>query len=489
MRILLIVSPYYYSHPFALKTELLGVLYLTSSLRANGHRVLVIDPTIERPQRIDRKKYYYGISEKQLKGKIRSFNPEVVGISCHYAYSHREAYKIASIAKDIKSDIVTVMGGLYVSVYQEKVLSDCKSIDYALIGESEESLLELLREISLKASLPRLDKIDGLLYRNGAETIKNEKKHFIDNLDSLPFPARDSVDIKRYMNNGSILYGLGNKPTLSLLTSRSCSNRCSFCNMKLVHGPRWRARSPDNVLYEIDEIVNKHRARHVFVMDDNFTFNPERVKSICEKIIQKGYRFCWNTPNGISVRKIDLELAKLMKRSGCTNVCIAIESGNEYIRNEVINKNISNEEIVNAIKHFNSAKIPVGAFVVLGMPGERKQHFQETVRLVKRLKLSFIVVTFATPFKGTELYNNLIHQGILKDDFLVEMDNEKSPVFSTGDFSKEELLRWRKKIYVEFYMSRIPRIVTEFLGGRLNWISISTLKRVLKEPYERCVHS
>lgn len=484
MKILFIVSPYYYSHPFVLRTELLGLLYLTSSLRAHSHEVSILDPTIERPQKIDCKKYYYGISEKQMKEKIFSFYPDVVGISCHYAYSHKEAYKIASIVKEIKSDIVTVMGGLYVSIYQEKILSDCNSIDYALVGESEQSLLELLTELSLKAGLPKLDKIDGLLYRKEGKIIKNEKKHFIDNLDSIPFPARDSVDIKRYMNNGSLVYGLGNRPALSLLTSRSCSYRCSFCNMKLVHGPHWRTRSPDNVVWEIDEIVNKYMAKHVFIMDDNFTFNPERAKMICDKIIQKGYRFCWNTPNGISVKKMDIELAKLMKRSGCANVCIAIESGSEYIRNEVINKRISNEEIVNAVKCFNSAKIPVGAFIVLGMPGEKKQHFEETVRFVKRLKLSFIVVTFATPFKGTELYNNLIHNGILRDDFLLEMDNEKSPVFSTSDFSKEELLKRRKKIYAEFYMSHIPRMLAEFLGGRLNWISLSTLKRILKEPYE-----
>lgn len=484
MRILFIVSPFYYSHPFALRTELLGILYLTSSLRAHSHKVSILDPTIERPQKIDSKKYYYGISDKQIKEKILSFHPDVVAISCHYAYSRKEAYKIASDVKEINSDIITVMGGLYVSVYQEKILSDCNSVDFGIIGESEQSLLELLNELSIKTRAPKLDKVDGLLYRKGAEIIKNEKKYYIDNLDSIPFPARDSIDIKRYMDSNSVLYGLGSKPALSLLTSRSCSYRCSFCNMRLVHGPRWRARSADNVVWEIDEIINRYKAKHVFVMDDNFTFNPERVKIICDKIIQKGHRFIWNVPNGISVKKIDVELAKLMKRSGCANVCIAIESGNEYIRNEVIKKKISNEEIINAVKCFNLAKIPVGAFVVLGMPGEKKQHFEETLRLVKRLKLSFIVVTFATPFKGTELYDNLVLDGTLSDDFLLSMDNEKSPVFSTVDFTKEELLKRRKRIYAEFYLSRIPGMLTEFLGGRLNWISLSTLKRVLKEPYE-----
>jgi len=251
--------------------------------------------------------------------------------------------------------------------------------------------------------------------------------------------------------------------------------------MWLVHGSRWRARSPENVLGEIDEIVNKYQAKQVFIMDDNFTFDIERAKNICNKIIQKGYRFHWNTPNGISVKRIDRELARLMKRAGCSNVCIAIESGSEYIRNRVMNKNISDQEIVNAVSNFNAAKIPVGGGLILGMPGETRIRFQETVKFVKRLNLSFLAVTFATPFPGTQLYNSLLKEGIIPEGYMASNDNYNYPIFATRDFSCQELLERRKIILSQFYLSHFPKLLTELLRGRLNWISPAMFKRIFIE--------
>lgn len=455
-------------------------MYLAANLRLHGHDVSILDPTIEAPKKMPNGTYYYGIMEKDLKEKITNYEPDVIGISCHYAFSHQGAYRIAVLAKTLNPKIVTIIGGLFPTIYKEKVLSDCQSLDYLLIGESEQTLPLLLSELSSHGSA-KLEAIDGLIYRKDNKIVNNGKKSFIDNLDSLPYPARDLVDIKRYMNTKTVLYGLGAQPALSLLTSRSCPNRCSFCNMWLIHGSRWRPRSPDNVLGEIDEIVNKYQARHVFIMDDNFTFDPERVKVICNGIIQKGYRFSWNTPDGISVKKIDAELARLMKRAGCSNVCIGIESGSEDIRNRLMKKNVSDQEIINAIKHFNSAKIPVGAFIILGMPGENKTHFQETINFLKRLNLSFVIVTFAIPFPGTELYANLIQEGIIPAGYIPMMDNFNYPLFLTKDFSRTELLERRKKLLIQFYSSHIPKLIVELFQGRLNWITPSMLQRVFVE--------
>jgi anaerobic magnesium-protoporphyrin IX monomethyl ester cyclase len=268
----------------------------------------------------------------------------------------------------------------------------------------------------------------------------------------LPFPARNKVDIKTYMNGSKIkrLYGLGFKPTLSLLTSRSCPNRCSFCNMRLVHGNRWRARSADNVLDELEEMIGVYHAEHVFIMDDNFTLNVDRAKTICEKIIQRKLFFRWNTPNGISVRGMDVDLAKLMKQAGCANVCIAIESGSEYIRNEVMNKRTSDVQIIRAAECFKAADVPVVGFILVGMPGENEGRFLETINLLHRLPLTSLVVSFAVPFPGTKLYDDLIHQGVVKSGYMAGMDDLNSPSFVTSDFTADDLKR-RKKILKEMF--------------------------------------
>ncbi len=251
--------------------------------------------------------------------------------------------------------------------------------------------------------------------------------------------------------------------------------------MWLVHGPRWRPRSPENVLGEIEEIVNRYKAEHIFIMDDNFNFDPERIKIICEGIIRKGFRFRWNTPNGISVKGVDAEMAYLMKRSGCANVCIGIESGSEYIRNDIMKKNLSNEEIEKATMHFKAAKIPVGGFIIIGMPGEDNNHFEKTVGFVRRLPLSFVVPGFAIPFPGTKLYRDLVDMGIIDKDFMVDIDNFNYPIFSTTDFTKEELLKRRKRLLMSFYSSHIPMIFRELVEGRLSWVGLNMIKRVCRE--------
>jgi magnesium-protoporphyrin IX monomethyl ester (oxidative) cyclase len=483
MKILIVVAPFYYPNPYAMRTELLGVLYLAAALRAAGHGVEILDPTIGPPRKTTDKKYFYGIPQQEMEQKMRAAAADVVAISCHYAYSHLQAYELAVLAKRINPNVVTVMGGLFASLYKEKLLSDCPQLDHVLMGESEKSFPRLLSALASGDKASGLAQVDGAVCRQDGGVKLNEKKDFIECLDELPFPARDMVDIGRYMNTKTVLYGLGGRPALSLLTSRSCPHRCSFCNMWLIHGSRWRFRSPENVLAEIDEIVNRYHAGHVFIMDDNFTFDPQRAKQICEGIIRKGYRFRWNTPNGISVRGMDPELARLMKRAGCANVCLGIESGSEYIRHEVMCKHISNEQITHAVNCLHGAGIPVGGFITLGMPGEKEEHFLETLRFTRRLKLSFIGTTFAIPFFGTKLYNDLIQQGVIAGGFVPEMDNFNVPSFVTKDFTARELIGRRQRLLLGFYSHHAPQLAAEFLGGRLNWITPGMFKRVFVEKF------
>jgi anaerobic magnesium-protoporphyrin IX monomethyl ester cyclase len=445
LRVLLVNAPYSFVDPTVHRTELLGLEYLCASLRSAGHEVSVWDPTLGEPSHLPNGLYYYGTTDQCSYNTIKIYQPDCVGISCHYSFASEEAYHLAVITKKVNPDIAVVMGGLFVSIFHEKALIECDAIDYCLIGESEISLVDLLSYFSGKEK--NLKEIDGLIYRQGKALLKNKKCAFIDDLDSIPFPARDIYGsrIKR-------LYGLGNKPALSILTSRSCPNRCSYCNMWLVHGSRWRGRSVENVINELDEILNKYKAEHVFIVDDNFTFKPERTKSICEKMIKKGYKFRWNTPNGISVKRVDEEMAVLMKRAGCANVCIAIESGSEYIRKIVMNKKISNSEIEHAVRCFKKAGIPVVGFVIIGMPGEDEGHFQKTLKFVRSLPLTSIVVSYAIPFPGTKLYANLLKEGVLDSDFSIRMDDFNTPVYATKLFTKEELIR-RKQILKDSFPS------------------------------------
>ncbi|MCX6996562.1 MAG: radical SAM protein [Kiritimatiellaeota bacterium] len=461
-RILLIQAPHTLADPMAHRTELLGIEYLAASLRKDAHEVSFYDPTLAIPICRSDGLHYYGCSESEIAERIKAFAPDIVGISCHHEFAALNAYRVAEIAKQNVPNVVTIMGGLFVSTFIEKPLQDCQAVDFGMIGEADETFPEFAKQLSSGKTCHAA--VDGLIWREGYTIQHKEKTRYIEDLDTLPFPARDLVDMRPYMTGCTDyrLCGLGFQPALSLLTSRSCPNRCSFCNMRLVHGPRWRGRSPENVIAELDEILNKHHASHVFVMDDNFTLRIERAKRICELIIQRGYRFHWNTPNGVSVKGVDAELASLMKRSGCVCVSVAIESGSEYIRTIVMNKKTARSEITNAIGCFVKEGIPVVGYVVIGMPGENEHHFMETVKLLKTLPLTSLCVSFAVPFPGTVLFEQLVKDGILHDGATVEMDDEETPCFETADFTKKDLLRRR-----DILKSMFPRmrVLCEIVEG------------------------
>jgi magnesium-protoporphyrin IX monomethyl ester (oxidative) cyclase len=451
MRVLLINAPFVFPDPTVHRTELLGLEYLAASLNRAEHKVSIWDPTLNPPVKLQEGHYYYGPSEAEIVEMTKRYRPDCVGISCHYSFASREAYVLARTIKDVDPGIVVVMGGLFVSIFHEKALIECESVDYGLMGEAEVSFADLLSRVVAGIGL---ETVDGLIYRRDGSFVKNKKRSFIEDLDSIPFPARELLDMTPYMHGSMIkrLYGLGGKPAMSILTSRSCPNRCSYCNMWLVHGSRWRGRSADNIISEIDEIVNRYKAEHLFIVDDNFTFKPDRTKIICERIIQKDYRIRWNTPNGISVKRVDDEMAALMKRAGCANVCVAIESGSEYIRNVVMNKKISNDEIEHAVSCFSRAGIPVVGFVLIGMPGEDAGRFDETMKFVRKLPLASIVVSYAIPFPGTKLHDDLIADCVIDKNFELCMDDFNTPVYETDCFTKEDLIH-RKKILKDSFPS------------------------------------
>lgn len=466
MKILLIQAPYFIPYKELYRTEWLGLLYLASSLKRGGFDVHIFDPTIETPIKMENG-FFYSVSDEKFASIIKGYNPDVVGISIQNRFSYDGACKVARIAKRVSQNrIVTVAGGVYPSVYKDKMLTNKKAtaFDFAFQGEAEHTFLNFLS--SYPSILSDLDTVDGLIYRSSGKVICNKKTHFISDLDELPFPARDLVDIETYMNSTPVLYGLGSHRALSLLTSRSCPYRCTFCNMKLIHGPRLRVRSVDNVLLELDELTAKYEAKEFFVMDDTFTCQVKRAKEICEGIIRKGYNIRWNTPNGISAREVDIELATLMKKAGCASVCIAIESGSDYVRNQLINKRLSNEQILKTVECFRKADIPIGGFLIVGMPGEKELYHKESVKFIRRLKLSFIVVSYAFPFPGTQMHEELIAKGYIKQDFDVQYDSYEYPVFDTEDFTKVDVIHRKSELMRAFYFNNGVRIAIELLTNK-----------------------
>lgn len=469
MRVLLTAAPYVLPYKETESTERLGLLYLAASVRSAGIDVAVYDPTVGPPLKVP-SGYVYSRPDDEVRQVLRRVRPDVVGISIHQAVNLEGARRLSRLAKETLSDeVVTVAGGVYPSVSRSAVLQQCPDIDFALQGEAEQSFVTLLR--LLNGGSVVAGAVDGLIWRQGDTVHVEPKTDFIKDLDAVPFPARDLVDIRRFMDTRLSIYGIGDRPSLSILTSRSCPHQCSFCNMWMIHGKRWRPRSPENVLAEIDEMVNRWGARDLFIMDDNLTLRSDRVIEICEGIIRRKYPIRWNTPNGISAKGATPEMARAMKAAGCKSVCVAIETGSEDFRRTAMNKRVGNDEIRRAVAAFRGAGIPVGGLLMLGMPGETDRRFLETLRFVKELPLTWIVVSFTFPHVGTRLYDEMLSCGIIDGPIRVGSDTYGEPVFETPDFSRETLIRRKSQLYRAFYGGKAPRILWDvatrwpYLGG------------------------
>lgn len=451
MKILLIYPQYSHSNEFDSRAPSMSLVYLASSLERSGHKVVIYDASLG-PIMKTEGVYRYGAADEEVRGFISNNNFDLVGITCSFTGRWKYAVKIAQQVKEVSPLAPVAVGGLFATSEWKYCLNNCKAVDFAMLGESELSFAQIANNISRGATISDACKdVEGVAWREGQGFFCNPRIGYNNKLDDLPFPSWHLVDLKRYFSLQRRIFEL-ETPCLPVLSSRSCPNRCRFCNMFITHGSRWRSRSAANVLDEIEYLIRRFSVRNLYFIDDNFSLDLERAKSICRGIIERGLSIHYNFHNGLSIKTIDFELVKLLKESGCTSVCLAIESGSERMRNKVYGKRLSTEKIIEVIRWFKKAGIPSIGYFMVGGPGETRQDFQMSKTLLKSLPLSFITVNIFTPHPGTELYDECKEKGWLIE-CLPEEENRVemfSPMLKTPDFTPQDIINWQKELYFSF---------------------------------------
>jgi anaerobic magnesium-protoporphyrin IX monomethyl ester cyclase len=315
MKILLIQPPMViypfetHSVPFPL-----GLAYMAAVLENEGYTVEILDCILEnwnKPAKEDGKEYY-GLSYKDIDREIRKRRPDIVGISCLFSSQWKHMKEIAKIAK--KYDCKVVVGGAHPS---SEVMSTIKNrnIDFVIIGEGEYTMLNIVKSIE---NAYNFRKIDGIAFRSNRKVVINPKTKFIENLDELPFPAYHLLSMKKYFQakrpHGTEVV---KPPSIAMITSRGCPRNCVFCSIHTIWGWRWRARSPEKVVDEIEFLVKNYGANEINFEDDNISLDKERMERICDEIIKRKLKIKWTTPNGIAIMTLDKKLLYKMKKSGC----------------------------------------------------------------------------------------------------------------------------------------------------------------------------
>jgi len=429
----------------------LGLAYIASYLERYSFKVRIIDANA---LRIDDEKVVDLIGERP---------PEIVGITAMTPYIF-SAWKIAKSIKQKFPSSLVVLGGHHPSVLPEESLKK-GFIDLVVIGEGEETMKEIA--CWRRAGSPNLEEIKGIAYKSEKEICYTEPRPLIEDLDELPFPARHLFDFpQRYTPSAC-----KKLPVAAIFTSRGCPYRCTFCHFDLF-GKRFRARTPENVISEIEYLIKTYGIKEFHIGDDNFALNVERVSKFCDLLIQKKINLPWACVGGIRINTVANypEIIEKMAKVGFYRTSVGIESGNQQILNN-IQKDITLEQIQKAVDILRKNKVFVGGYLMIGNYGENEKTVEDTISFAKSLPLDYVQIMIATPYPGTKFYQQLTgeEKGKLLTNDWHDFKIFTGAVFEWNNLSKAKIDKLYRKAYLRYYFD--PKfLIKSVLKFRLsNW--------------------
>jgi len=474
MKILLIQPPVQDFYQTSIRTQPIGLAYLAASLKRNGHEVEILDcqtgkkKSIPIPSELSYLKdfypfndrspfklytgyYHFGMGWKEIGQKIKDSKADVFGISSSFTPYHREALEIAQIIKEWDRKKIVVMGGAHVSGNPEGVLQS-PAVDYALMGEGEKRFPLLLEQIE-KQGRGSIKDIDGIGYREDGEIQINPLQSFIQDLDSLPPPARELLDPDRYR--------MRKKRSTMIVTSRGCPHGCAYCSTHLVMGTSFRTRTPEAIIKEMRECQKQYGIQIFDIEDDNFTFDQERAKRLMSLVIENfgeenlpaAGRFELSAMNGVSFASLDEELLKLMKRAGFHTINLSFVSVDPLTK-ERMKRPKTTTEFDKILEEVEQVGLNVIAYAILGMPGQTIEEMVDTlIYLMGKKVLIGPSVYYPTP--GTPLFERCKKKEILPPHFS-QWRSSAFPI-ETKEFNRLDLLTF----------FRLARVIN-FIKGKMD---------------------
>ncbi|MBI9077734.1 MAG: cobalamin-dependent protein [Desulfatibacillum sp.] len=364
----------------------LGLGYLAQALRTHRRDEVKI---------LDARRWR--LSDTQLARAVREFAPDVVGITA-LTQDSPDAHRNAAIIKANFPHVPVILGGPHASACREDVLKD-PNLDYAVVGEGEETLVDLLNALDGGGSP---DKILGLAYRDQGIPVYSGSRPMIADIDSL-VPAWDLIGPESYFSY------LGkhtqnrlprHRKSLSIFTSRGCPYHCIYCHN--VFGKQFRARSPQAVVEEISMLKERYGVREIEILDDCFNMSKSRAKAICLEIIDQDLNLHFSLPNGVRGDVMTEELWDLFKEIGVFRVSFAAESASPRVQ-KIMRKNVDLDKMLWSIDMAADRGIASLGFFMMGFPTETYEEMLLTAEYAARSRLHFALFMYLNPFPGTEV--------------------------------------------------------------------------------------
>ena len=436
----------------------LSLTYIAAVLEKEGHTVKIIDMN-ERKMKDD-----------DLRANLKE-DVDVVGITGMIT-EYKKIMKIIDIAKERLPDRKVILGGPLATTLPQQLLEQSNA-DFMVVGEGENTTPVLIQAIRQESDFAE---IRGIAYKkpffkkesftkeksyfihakNGEEIVINEPVRHIDNLDTIPFPARHLLDMEKYISNhfaafGWEIEGFDKIRSTNLISSRGCPYNCTFC-FKGMWGYKWRGRTAENIIAEMELLKDKYNVNAFFFNDDTFAINKKRIFEFTTLLKENGLDVVWDCNGRVDLMQKDM--LKAMHDAGCVGIAYGIESGNQSILDSM-KKNITIEQTKKVVKWTKEIGIKAAGYFMIGTLGETKETIMETINFAKALDLDSYSFSITTPFPGTKLYTEAMKKGLIQTDMtsLKEWDFDIS-VNLTKDCTDDDLRALKYKLFKEFKLKK-----------------------------------
>ena len=437
----------------------LAVMYLSAYLkRTTRHQVSVLDCVVED---LD----YPGIGRR-----VAALQPDLIGVSATSSHSLVDVRRSIEAARAACPEVFVVLGGAHVNSFPELAVR-LPGVDAAIQGDAEEPLRLLLETLERHGDL---EQVPGILLRKGDGSVfHGQPAHPVDDLDTLPFPDREACPPRRYYTPG-----MRGHRTTTMMTSRGCPYRCVFCNVPT----RYRARSAENVVAEIEECVSRYGTQDIHFVDDLFNSTSERVMEISELILRRGIKVWWGYK--ASVRQTTREMIRLARRAGCYRMHYGVETFTpEGLK--ALNKHATVDEIRDVFRMTKEEGVKAIAYMIIGCPHEKSAaEILEVIPFMHDLAPSYVVYSLFTPYPDAPIFAEGVKRGLWPADcwerFMLDpSEDHKLPTAWEEHLDKQELLTVFKRVNNAFYFH--PRtLFRTFFGLR----TLAELKHILLGGYQ-----
>ncbi len=405
-----------------------GLAYLSAILTDKDIHHLIVDMN----------NYDYGNSK--LLELIDVYSPDLIGYSIKTATYHSAVGLIEKLRKNFPH-IIHFVGGPHITLFYDEFLKEIDSVDFGIIGDAEIAIANLCdSNFEYKGQA-------GIAYKEDGGTLYVPQIIPL-NLDEVPFPSFD-----KFLNNPLERF------PYPLVTSRGCPYSCIYCSVGNISGRRWRYRSPEHVIKELNNAREKYQVASFDIIDDTFTQNIDRAITICDLLIRDKIGFSWGCPNGIRVDRISEKLVQSMKQAGCHTVMFGIESGDPEIFKS-INKGERLSDVASAIKITKKAGLKVGGFFIIGLPGDSLDKTKKSLKFAKEVGLDWAHFNMLSPYPKTEVWDIIKRHGRFFEDYKCgrHFIGKPNPVFEINGFTRDQMID--AYLYVHTYQDLFSIILS-----------------------------